>query len=68
MNGDACYSLANAPDSDREIIFRRAVEIRKAKDSKRSEQNVSPKGRQTRRGQITDKDMKEAIMQITKEE
>jgi len=64
MNGDACYSLANAPDGDRERIFQCAIRIRKTKDSQRSAQHMGPKGRQTPRGQITDKDMKEAIREV----
>jgi hypothetical protein len=65
MNGDACYSLARAPDLDRERILRRAVELRRIKDTQRSVQgHTGPKGRQTLAGQITDEDMKEAIRDV----
>ncbi len=64
MNGDACYSLASAPDFDRERILRRAIELRRIKDTQRSVQHTGAKGRQTLAGQITDKDMKEAIKDV----
>ena len=64
MNGDACYSLANAPDGDRARVFQCAMVIRKTKDSQRSAQHRGPKGRQTPPGQITDKDMKAAIIEV----
>lgn len=66
MNGDACYRLANAPNFYRERSFLRAVELRKTKDAQRSVQRVGSKGRQTLPGQITDKDMKEAIADVTR--
>jgi hypothetical protein len=68
MNGDACCSLASAPDFDRERILRRAIELRRIKDTQRSVQHTGPKGRQTLAGQITDKDMKEAIRDVKKGE
>ncbi len=36
MNADACYSLASAPDFDRERILQCAIKIRKTNDSLRS--------------------------------
>jgi hypothetical protein len=65
INGDACYSLACAPEDDQERIVLRAIERRRIKDSERSVRRKCSKGRQTRPGQITDKDMKEAINNIT---
>ena len=65
MNGDACYSLAIAPhDLDQDSILQCAIEVRKIKETQRCVQRRGPKGRQTRPGQITDKDMKEAIMRV----
>lgn len=61
MNGDACYSLASVPDSNRERILIHAIELRRIRDTQRSAKRTSPKGRQTLPGQITDKDIKEAI-------
>lgn len=68
MNSDACYTLASAPDCDQERALGRAIQLRKKKDDQRSAQHRGSKGRQTLRGQITDKDMKEAIMEIEKAE
>jgi hypothetical protein len=64
MNGDACYSLAHAVDFDREHILRRAIELRRIREAQRSVQNMGPKGRQTPAGQITDRDMKQAIRDV----
>ena len=61
MNGDACYSLASATKFGQQRILQRAIELRRIKDTERSVQHMGPKGRQTLAGQITDKDMKEAI-------
>jgi hypothetical protein len=69
MNGDACYSLASAlkkslhPDSDRERIFRRAIELCRRRDTQ-PVQHMRPKGRQSPPGQITDKEMKMAIKDV----
>jgi hypothetical protein len=57
MNVDACYSLANVLDSDQERVLRRAIELSKAKA-------VRSKGRRTPLGQITDKDVKQAIRDL----
>jgi hypothetical protein len=65
MNGDACYSLANAPTSSRERILARAIELGKTKDERRSAQHLAPKGRQTKQGQITDSVIKQAIKDLT---
>jgi transposase len=54
MNGDACYSLANAPDSDQERILQRAIELSKTK-------GIRSKGRRSPPGQVTDKEIKQAI-------
>jgi hypothetical protein len=64
MNGDACYSLASAVGFDRGRVLGRAIELRRIKDTQRSVQNMGPKGRQTPPGQITDRDMKEAIRDV----
>jgi hypothetical protein len=64
INVDACYSLASAPASDQERILRRAIELRRIKDTQRSVQHMGPKGRQTLPGQIADKDMKEAMKDV----
>jgi hypothetical protein len=61
MNADACYSLASARDFDRQCVLRHAIELRRIKDTQRSAQRMGPKGRRTLPGQITDKDIKEAI-------
>ena len=64
MNRDACYSLASAPDGYQDRILLRAIELSEARDAGRSLQRRGPTGRQTRSGQISDKDMKEAIKDI----
>lgn len=64
MNGDACYTLASTPHFDRDRILRRAIELRRIKDAQRSVQHMGPRGRQTLAGQITNKDMKEAIKDV----
>jgi transcriptional regulator with XRE-family HTH domain len=65
MNADASCSLAHAVNRNaglnQESVMRRAVAISKERDSKRVKQKTGLKGRQTFKGQITRKDMAEAL-------
>ena len=60
MNADACYSLANATRKYQERVLEQAIRISKERDSNRAPR----KGRLTPVGQITDKDMKDAIAAV----
>jgi hypothetical protein len=64
MNRDACYTLALVPGTNQESVFKRADELRKKREAHRLELGKAAKGRQTLRGQITDKDVKDAIREL----
>ena len=65
MNADASCSLAHAVNRDaglnQESVMKRAHAISKERDSERLNQRRGLKGRQTLNGQITNKDMLEAL-------
>ena len=64
MNGDACYSLARETSLDQQSVLEKAIEIRRIRDARNSELPRRLKGRRTPVGQVTDKDVKEAIAQL----
>lgn len=67
MNADACYSLASAHADNRERIYQAAVKIRERKDAQRDVQRIGSKGKQSRPGQITDEDIKDAVHDVKRE-
>jgi hypothetical protein len=64
MNADACYTLAGVDAVEQARVLKRAAELRTQKDERRYASGKKIKGRQTLRGQITDKDVKEAIREL----
>ena len=66
MHADASYTLAHAVRKDaslnQESVMRRAIALSKDRDSKRSKHTTGLKGRQTPEGQITNEDMKTALL------
>jgi hypothetical protein len=66
MHADASYTLAQAVRKDaslnQESVMRRAIALSEDRDSKRLKQGKGIKGRQTLEGQITNEDVKTALL------
>ena len=60
MNADACYSLANATRKYQERVLTEAIRRSKERDANRATQ----KGRRSPTGQITNKDVNDAIAAV----
>ena len=60
MNADACYSLANATRKYQERVLAKAIRLSKERDDNRDEL----RGRRSPVGQITNKDINEAIAAV----